>query len=247
MLVHNPEVQKTVEALKVEFPRIRDKDLWTLTILRNPRFGILLSSPDWTDPIESPRDDFRAVDSFDHNDKNWWCPLEPDRHLAAIRRHYDEASGLHRTASYHQDKLKPLLEDDALSKAAAARDQALKAHPMMKSVSWREVRRLAEAPSAPKLLSRQAIALAKAGRLPKAAPEALGRAVVTTRYGCSWHGRHGAYSKAAQLLLKQKFPQSEWAVRTPYWFDCMASSFDANYNRVVDCKAKEWPKQEPLR
>ena len=247
MLALNPEIKKTVDAIKQEFPGIREDDLWTLTILRTPRFGIMVNSPDWTDPIEAPRGEFAAIDYFDHNDKNWWCPLQVDRNLAAVRVAFDEASGIHAASSYHADELKHLLEPDDLSRAAKLRDRALKSHPMVRTVNWNEVRQLSKTPSAPKALSLAAIAMAKSGRQPSAAAEALGRAVTVTRYGCNWHGPHGKYSKAAQELLKGKFPQSDWASKTPYWFDCMAMTWDEQYNRVPSCKPKVWPKQEPLR
>lgn len=247
MLALNPQVQQSMDKLKADYPGLKGKDLWLLTILRNPRFGIMVNSPDWTEPIEAERADFSEIDTLDHNDKNWWCPLEIDRNLAAIRKDYDGTSGVLAATEYHGDDLKPLLEDGALEDAAQKRDALLKAHPMMKAVNWKEAAQLARAPSAPATLARAAVALAKSGRSAAAAPEALGRAVVTTRYGCNWHGRHGAYSAAAQQLLKRKYPQSEWTAKTPYWFDCVFTTWDKDYNRVANCKAKEWPKQAPLR
>jgi hypothetical protein len=247
MLALNPQVQQSIDKLKADYPNLKGKDLWLLTILRNPRFGIMVNSPDWTDPIEADREDFSAIDYYDHNDKNWWCPLEVDRNLAAVRKDYDSTSGVLAANEYHAKDLQPLLEDGALEVAAKSRDALLKSHPMIKSVSWKEAGQLGRARSAPSSLSRSAVALAKSGRATTAAPEALGRAVLVTRYGCSWHGRHGSYSKDAQQLLKRKFPQSEWAVKTPYWFDCMYVTWDKDYNRVADCKPKEWPKQAPLR
>jgi hypothetical protein len=247
MLALNPQVQQSIDKLKVDYPNLKGKDLWLLTILRNPRFGIMVNSPDWTEPIEADRADFSAIDYYDHNDKNWWCPLETNRNLAAIRSDYDSASGVLAANEYHAKDLEPLLEDGAMASAAKSRDALLRAHPMIKAVSWKEAGQLAKARSAPSSLSRAAVTLAKSGRAAAAAPEALGRAVLATRYGCSWHGRHGSYSKDAQQLLQRKFPQSEWATKTPYWFDCMYVTWDKDYNRVADCKPKEWAKQAPLR
>jgi hypothetical protein len=247
MLALNPQVQQSMDKLKADYPNLKGKDLWLLTILRNPRFGVMVNSPDWTDPIEADREDFSAIDYYDHNDKNWWCPLEIDRNLEAIRKDYDSTSGILAANEYHAKDLQPLLEVGAMDGAAKSRDELLKAHPMIKAVSWKEAGQLAKARSAPSSLSRAAVALAKSGRAAAAAPEALGRAVLATRYGCTWHGRHGSYSKDAQQLLKRKFPQSEWAAKTPYWFDCMYVTWDKDYNRVADCKPKEWPKQAPLR
>jgi hypothetical protein len=247
MLALNPKISQAMDSVKADYPGIKGKDLWLLTILRNPRFGLLVNSPDHTDPIEAERTDFGAIDQYDHNDKNWWCPLQLDRTLAAIRKDYDAASGMLSATDYHGKDLAPLLEGGAVDAAAKQRDALLKAHPMLKAVNWKEVNQLAKVASAPKSLTQAAISLAKSGRNASAAPEALGRAVTVTRYGCNWHGRHGAYSSEAQQLLTRKFAKSAWAAKTPYWFDCMAMSWDANYNRVADCKVKVWPQQPPLR
>ena len=68
-----------------------------------------------------------------------------------------------------------------------------------------------------------------------------------TRYGCNWHGGHKAYSKPAQELLKAKFGPTEWAAKTPYWFDCQYESYDKDGNVMKSCPAKSWPKQKPLK
>ncbi|HET9401665.1 MAG TPA: hypothetical protein VFO34_12015 [Candidatus Acidoferrales bacterium] len=49
-------------------------------------------------------------------------------------------------------------------------------------------------------------------------PEALHLVVRATRYG-NGNKETGAISKAAFELLHRKFPESEWAKRTPYWFN----------------------------
>jgi len=42
--------------------------------------------------------------------------------------------------------------------------------------------------------------------------------VHATRYGC--HSELiGEYSKAAFDLLHMQYPKSDWAKRTPYWFN----------------------------
>ena len=76
-------------------------------------------------------------------------------------------------------------------------------------------------PSAPKRLSTRAINWGKRSKGKDGAPEALALAVKTTRYGCNWHGGHGAYSKAAHDVLHKRFGDTAWAAQTPYWFDCV--------------------------
>jgi hypothetical protein len=34
-----------------------------------------------------------AADAYDHNDKNWWCPLNLNRHLPVLRDEFDALSG----------------------------------------------------------------------------------------------------------------------------------------------------------
>jgi hypothetical protein len=72
--------------------------------------------------------------------------------------------------------------------------------------------------------------------------------VRTTRYGCSWHGGHGAYSKPAQQLLAAKFAGTPWQKQTPYWFDCRRTEWTKDFSeKVTTCEPMTWPKQAPLR
>lgn len=247
MLTLNPDIKAALDKARTEFPKLREDRLWLLTILRNPRFGILVNSPDWTSAIEDKRANFAEIDLYDHNDKNWWCPLETDRQLGALRNAIDEDSTLTAARGYNSDELKPVLEDVAVATAETARDGLLKSHPMVKAVDWSEVRSLARAASAPKTLAQAATRWGKASKGADGAPEALALAVRAVRYGCDWHGGHKAYSKPAQDVLQAKFKDTAFAKQTPYWFDCLRGEWDANYNKVTTCKPREWPKQAPLR
>jgi hypothetical protein len=230
-----------------QYPKLRPDRQWLLTILRNPRFGILVNSPDWTDALEAKRDSFAAIDAYDHNDKNWWCPLETDRQLGALRKSLEEDSSISGVRDYNANDLKPVLEDTALAAAEDARDSLLKAHPLVKAVDWSEVSKLASAASAPQALTQAAVRWGKNSRRDDGAPEALALATKVVRYGCNWHGGHKAYSKPAQELLQSRFAETSWAKQTPYWFDCVSNEWDAQGNKVTTCKPKEWPTQKPLR
>ena len=247
MFAANPELAAARDAVAKEFPNLKPDRVLLLTILRNPRFGMLLNSPDWSDPIEARRDVFNALDETDPNDKNWWCPLETDRQLGAIRRDLDEATLMGNVRDYDGKDLAPLLDKDAIIKADQRRDAVLRQHPMIKAVDWTEVSRLAKAPSAPQLLAKSAMGWAKASRGDDGAPEALALAVRATRYGCRWHGSVKAYSKPAQELLKAKFPTTTWSTQTPYWFDCTDEQYDAEYKKLPGCKPRTWAKQAPLK
>lgn len=246
MLALNPEIKAAHDKVAADYPGITADQRLLLTILRNPRFGILLNVSGWGDPINARREKFAEIDLYDHNDKNWWCPLEPDRQLADLRAAYDSDAGRDRLAYAKDDSLKPFY-DPALARGMdEAREALLKAHPMVKAMDWAEVGRLAAMASAPKALSLAALDWAKGAGATSGAAEALALAVKVTRYGCTWHGRHGSYSRAAQEMLHKRFKDTAWAKATPFWFDCQYQVWDKDYNRVAECQPKDWPRQAPL-
>jgi hypothetical protein len=49
-------------------------------------------------------------------------------------------------------------------------------------------------------------------------PETLHLAVRATRFGCRRPEDNSPWSRAAYMMLHRRFPGSEWARRTPYWF-----------------------------
>jgi hypothetical protein len=245
MLAANLGIKSTLETVVKEQPKLNADRRWLLTILRNPRFGILVNSTDsFGDSIETTRADFAALDEFDHNDKNWWCPLEPGRQLHALRASFDAASGTDIALDYRRQEIEPAYDQAMADKISAAREMLLKQHPMVKAINSVELASLAKMSSAPATLTTAAIAWGKSSKGNDGAPEALALAVRATRYGCSWHGGHKAYSKPAQELLKSKFGKSDWATKTPYWFDCMASIYDKDFNKVTSCQPQAWPKDE---
>lgn len=246
----NPELKATAAKVKADYPKIGPERARLLTILRSPRFGLLVTSPDISDGMDMERADFNEIDSWDVNDKNWWCPFETDRHLGAVRDEYDATSGLsylYGDDDWSRRRLAAVLDEKLLAELAMKRDVAMKAHPMVKAAGWKELAALAKVPSAPRRLTEAAVRWGKSSAGDDGAPEALALAVRTTRYGCRWNGRHGTYSKAAQTLLQQKFKETAWAKATPYWFDCMYQVWDADYNKVAQCAPKTWKKQPPLR
>jgi hypothetical protein len=243
----NPQLKAAYDKVGTDYPGITAERQRLLTILRNPRFGILVNMPGWGDVIESERADFAEIDAYDHNDKNWWCPLEPDRQTGSIRSRYLADAGLEWAFDYPNSYLKPFLDPAVIKDVTAQRDRLLKQHPLVKTIDWKEVKALAGAASAPRLLSESAIRWGKASDGKDGAAEALALAVRVTRYGCNWHGGHKTYSSAAQKLLREKFADTSWAKATPYWFDCMDNEWDNEGNKTPTCKPKTWPKQPPLR
>lgn len=69
----------------------------------------------------------------------------------------------------------------------------------------------------PNYLSKQVIQWATKNPTDPRVPEALHRAVNSTRYGCTDQDT-GRWSKAAFDLLHRKYPNTTWAKKTKYWF-----------------------------
>lgn len=246
LLAADARLAQSFDVVAKEFPKLSPERQQLLFVLRNPRLGILANAPDsWQQTgLEAEGDaSYEDAGSGDHNDRNWWCPLQIDRHLGAIRQAFDLDADIPQLDGYSRRGLEDVFDLALRDKAVAAREAALKAHPVVKRADWKSLARLAEVPSAPRKLAEAAISWGKASRGQDGAPEALARAVGVTRSGCNWHGGHGTYSKAAQTLLKARFGESPYAAQTPYWFDCMRNEWDEQGNRVASCKPKEWPKQ----
>jgi hypothetical protein len=244
MVKANPKLKDSYDAVAKEFPMLRNDRRWLLTILRNPRFGILINSPDYSEPIETPRADVTEIDQYDHNDKNWWCPLEPGRQMRSLRTSYDATSGGDVDLSYRKTSLEPAFDQKLFDKIAQAREMLLQQHPMVKALNRAEISNLAAMDSAPAKLTKAAIRWGKDSAGADGAPEALALAVQATRYGCNWHGGHKAYSKPAQELLKSKFGKTEWATKTPYWFDCVNVGIVKDLKGGAKCWQHDWPKDE---
>jgi hypothetical protein len=78
-------------------------------------------------------------------------------------------------------------------------------------------KRLVALGTAPNYLCAQTIKWTNLNPNDPRAPEALHLAVRSTRYGCT-NEQTGALSKQAYDLLHRKYPKSEWAQKTKYWF-----------------------------
>ena len=71
--------------------------------------------------------------------------------------------------------------------------------------------------NAPNYLCRTAIDWANKNPTDPRSPEALHLAVKSTRYGCT-DKETGRWSKAAFDLLHKRYPNTNWAKETKYWF-----------------------------
>jgi hypothetical protein len=79
-----------------------------------------------------------------------------------------------------------------------------------------EASRLA-ATSGPNLMLAETIAAVKLNPADSRNPEALHRTIMSVRYGCG-DANTAKWSKAAFDLLHSRYPKSEWAAKTKFWF-----------------------------
>ena len=244
----NPEIKAIYDQVKVDYPDVSPRNQRLLTILRSPPHNILVSMPGgWQNESIKP-ESFTEIDGWNPNDKNWWCPYEPERQLGALRKQADNTNGFPDYFDWTIKRIGDVYDPSLRTALDEKRDDVLKDHPMVKAVDWKELRSLARMPQGPERLSRAAIDWAKASKGKDGAPEALALAVRTTRYGCNWHGGHAAYSKPAQQLLATKFAGTEWRKQTPYWFDCRRTKWNKDFTeKVTTCEPVTWPKQAPLK
>lgn len=86
-----------------------------------------------------------------------------------------------------------------------------------KAAAVAEWKRLAALGTGPNYLCAQAVKWANVKPDDPRAAEALHLAVRATRYGCT-DKQTGVFSKQAYDTLHRKYPKSEWAQKTKYWF-----------------------------
>jgi hypothetical protein len=243
----NPEIKAIADKVKADYPDVSPRNLRLLTILRSPAHNTLVAMPGLWSPESLKPESFAAVDGWNPNDKNWWCPFEPDRQLAALRAQADGVAGMPEDGGYQMKRLGDVYDPDLRTALDEKRDALLKSHPAVQAVDWKEIRSLSRMASGPKRLTQAALGWAKKSRGKDGAAEALALAVKTTRYGCNWHGSHERYSKAAHQLLVRKFDGTPWQQQTPYWFGCRRTEWNKDFTeKVTVCEPKAWPKQAPL-
>jgi hypothetical protein len=119
---------------------------------------------------------------------NWWCPVTG----STTWRPQPEQQG---PAAAVADFL-----------SAPERQQA--------AAEWQK---LAALPAAPDWLGAQTLAFARQHPQDPRVPVALYLVVRSSRYGCT-DAQTGEFSKRAFDLLHRSYPDSEWAKKTPYWY-----------------------------
>ena len=137
------------------------------------------------------------VEKLDDYRDNWWCPFKGGQ----------DAPDYYRNSSMMPEPLHLLYPDGGPKAQFLSPDQQARAQS--------EWARLSEMPPAPEYLANQAVEWVKSHPDDPRAAEALHLAVRAVRYGCG--AKKGASREAFQLL-HQKYPNSEWARKTKYWY-----------------------------
>jgi hypothetical protein len=143
--------------------------------------------------------DTPEIDKIDNLRDNWWCAPATQQHWFYD---YPLRTGMPEAIARLYAKNGP----EAPFLGAAEQAEAN-----------REWGKLSSLPTAPNWLTAQVFAWAQRAPDDPGLPEALHLAVRATRYGCTDQS-NGEYSKRAWELLHRRFPASEWAKKTPYWF-----------------------------
>lgn len=149
----------------------------------------MLRNPGLRPYVEAGFGRLTKMDRIDEFRDNWWCAAEQDRAMSYA------LSNL-----YGQEKPRADFLTAQEVAAAKAEDEG--------------VRALAGAPD---LLASETVHFAKEHPADARVPEALHLAVRATRYGCVSEHTSIA-SREAFELLHARYPNSEWARATPYWF-----------------------------
>ena len=168
------------------------------------------------------------ADAANRNDRNWWCRPSIGRLQARLERDfYNEPLSLvpDRWQRWDSWNVGPAYSAQLIANLADQRGKFLTGHPVLKLVDWEELGKLSKVTAAPNYLTQAVIAWVNDANwldrwlYEEEMARALALAVRTTRFGCSDDGSNRADSLAAYRLLHQRFPDSEGAKRTRYWYD----------------------------
>lgn len=164
-------------------------DKFLLTLMRNP--GLV--------PYISGHHSRGATDTIDSFRENWWCRLGANEKENTGWDHYRIYSGL-------EDAFFAQLYPASLAKP----------YPFAKGKN--EFARIHAEGNAAMYFSKRIFAAAEKDPKAEWLAEALHHLVRVTRYGCDFPEK-GKISKKAFTLLHKNFKDSEWAKKTPYWFN----------------------------
>jgi len=151
---------------------------------------LILKYPGARPSVDSGTGRTDELEKIDDYRDNWWCEYG-------------------RPVDPDNPPIKPIAKSSAVAPAFLSAAQ--------KTAASNEWKRLAALGTAPNYFCAQTIKWATLKPDDPRAAEALHLAVRSTRYGCT-NEQTGTLSKQAYDLLHRKYPKSEWAQKTKYWF-----------------------------
>lgn len=177
-------------------------------ILRNPGFRPFVNASPGRGGfynIGKVESNFTSIDNFGDN---WWCRFVPSK------KDQPADGGFYRLFSTLRAPLQEIYPGGVVPVPAflSAPD---------KNAATEELSALAAFPSAPRWLGQFTLEWAKVHPDDSRVPEALHNVVRSWRYGCTEIDQKDApnYSKDAFEVLHTRYPDNDWAKRTPYWFN----------------------------
>jgi hypothetical protein len=207
-----PDLAADLDAVTAAPTREERRFLVALLLARRPGLrpfmtgGQRRSSVDWS--VAPPTVTPDALDEADQMRDNWWCALSP----SSAGRYQPYQPGMYSRFGARVDAVTAGLYADPAEVPAAvfltAEEEARAA---------REWQTLDAIEAAPEFFGREALAWAATHPTDARLAEALHRVVRATRLGCTTDGS-GDVSRQAFTLLHKRFPRSEWAAQTPYWY-----------------------------
>lgn len=157
-------------------------------------------------PAGMPRSSFEGHEKLTDIDSyrdNWWCSMAPPHHTFWSANFYEMYTKL-------SLPLREVYMDGGVPfpsfLSEAQRSAVIK--------QWADLQSF---PAAPSWMAQQTLLWATSHPRDLRVPEALHLVVHATRYGCTDSASSG-YSRQAFTLLHSRYPHSDWAKKTPYWF-----------------------------
>jgi hypothetical protein len=161
--------------------------------------------------------DVTVIDTQNASDGNWWCmpnpnplvdengiPYNPDNHGIAVVPVFNNYDLSEMPTNFPLfSEIAPLANEGSGGNELTAVMATSSTHRFLQdTLDWAN-----ETPSPEKVTGDE-----------QYLPETLYLAIRATRYGCRRPDDNGNTSLAAFNILHQRYPQSPWTKRTPYWF-----------------------------
>jgi hypothetical protein len=162
---------------------------------------LMLKNPGLHPYVDSGFGRETELNKIDEYRDNWWCTF-------GVKKEEQFYADYYKTRSELRELIELYPKAPPSAKFLAAADRAAG------DAEWK---RLSALPAAPTYLSAAVVAYAQAHLDDPRVPEALALAVRSTRYGCT-DGGTGKASKQAYDLLHAKFPKSDAAARSKFWY-----------------------------